>query len=295
MESKTPTRTFIVRAQVDVSLLRNDPGCRLERPSTVDKDIHPEAVLEAMLGHATGAEEDDSKTPRRYVACAVTTAGQDYGIEQLIELANTWVRYLFWPFKANKSDIRGHHSASEIATPTLNETETFHFEGSRLHNRTFEDMVKERDGSRCIISKLIDWKSTTLDSTDLTADVEAAHIFKRAAAAGKRSKNSLAEYATWDILRHFIALSEEQVAELDDNIDYVYNGITLEHTLHSIFDQFGWSLRPDPDHHDRYHLEYFIRNAPGIMGIRNTASSFNSITLLPRFCVLVVQERSLNL
>ncbi len=55
----------------------------------------------------------------------------------------------------------------------------------------------------------------------------------------------MAEYATWDILRHFIALSEEQVAELDDNIDYAYNGITLEHTLHSIFDEFGWSLRPD--------------------------------------------------
>ncbi|KAK0459945.1 uncharacterized protein EV420DRAFT_1534022 [Desarmillaria tabescens] len=200
-----------------------------------------------MLDHATGAEEDDGKTPRRYVACAITTAD---GIDQLIELANTWVWYLFWPFKANESDIRGHHSASEIAT------------SSRPRKGTFEDMVKERDGSRCIISKVIDRKSATRALKEVVADVETAHIFKGAVAAGKRSKNSLAEYATWNILRQFIALSKEQVAELDDNIDYIYNGITLEHTLHSIFDEFGWSLCPDPDHHDRYHFEYFIGNPP---------------------------------
>lgn len=97
IESNTHTLTFIIRAQLDISLLRNHADRNLERPSTVDKDILPEAVLEAMLNHATGAREDDSQTPRRYVACAIATAGQDSGIEQLIELANTWVRYLFWP------------------------------------------------------------------------------------------------------------------------------------------------------------------------------------------------------
>lgn len=41
------------------------------------------------------------------------------------------------------------------------------------------------------------------------------------------------EHATWDILRRFAALSEEETAELDANIDFIRNGLTLNMCLHS--------------------------------------------------------------
>ncbi|KAK0460058.1 uncharacterized protein EV420DRAFT_1763021 [Desarmillaria tabescens] len=263
IRSRTPTITFIIQAEQDISSLRSafasgKLGPCLERLSTVDKDIHPDAVLQAMLAHAAGASDDDKQTPRRYVACAIATAGQDNNFEQLIELANTWVRYLLWPFKANKGDLRDLHSASEI-TPTLTETETLDFEDGLSRLESFKDAVKGRDGYRCIVTRSIDWDEVPLDSDECSTKVKAAHIFKRAAAAGKRTTKSFAEYATWGILRHFIALSEEEVAELDANIDYVYNGLTLEEILHSAFGEFMCSLCPDPDHPNRYHFEYFTR------------------------------------
>ncbi|KAK0201470.1 hypothetical protein DFS33DRAFT_1489387 [Desarmillaria ectypa] len=266
IRSSTPTLSFIVQAEQHISSLHASRNIErnLDRPSTVDKDIHPDAVLDAMLANATGDNDDNSHTPRRYVACAITTAGHDNNFEQLIELANTWVRYLFWPFKANKGDLRDLHSASEIAAPTLRETETLNFKGSRSRLESFKDAVKERDNYRCIVTRAMDARRE--HARPPTTVIEAAHIFKRAVAAGKRDKTSLAEYATWDILRHFIALSEEEVADLDANIDYIFNGITLDRTLHSFFDNFWCSLCPDPDQLNQYHLELFIAAPLSVYG-----------------------------
>ncbi|KAK0460100.1 uncharacterized protein EV420DRAFT_1641436 [Desarmillaria tabescens] len=267
IRSSTATCTFVVQAEQDVSSLREAFTSgridrNMHRPSTVDKDICPDAVLEAMLAHAIGGNDDNEHTPRRYVACAIATAGQDNNFEQLIDLANTWVRYLFWPFKANTAYPRNLHSEmTEVATPTLRET-LDSIEGAR-------PVVKGRDGYRCIVTRFIDRNKAPPDSDEVRTTVEAAHIFKRAVAAGKRTEKSLAEYATWDILRHLIGLSEEQVAELDTNIDYVYNGITLDQTLHSAFDGFEWSLRPDPDHLNRYYFDYFTRKPPSAAYGRN--------------------------
>ncbi|KAK0460091.1 uncharacterized protein EV420DRAFT_1641427 [Desarmillaria tabescens] len=257
--SRTATCTFVVQAEQDISSLRKaftsgKIDRKVDRPSAVDKDICLDAVLEAMLAHAAGDNNDNEHTPRRYVACAIATAGQDENkFEQLINLANTWVRYLFWPFKANKTDL---HSAS---TPTLDS------EDERPRPLAFKEAVKERDGYRCVVTKIIDFDKAPPDSDEERTPVETVHIFKRAVAAGKRTEKSSAEYATWDILRHFTALSEEQVAELDTNIDYVYNGLTMTLELVSTFDTFQWSLRPDPDHPNRYHFEYFARGPLPVM------------------------------
>ncbi|KAK0460087.1 uncharacterized protein EV420DRAFT_1534936 [Desarmillaria tabescens] len=238
--SRTATCTFVVQAEQDISSLRE--------AFTSGRIDH--AVLEAMLAHAAG--DNDEHTPRRYVACAIVTAGQDENkFERLIELVNTWVRYLFWPFKANTADL---------ATPTLD------FEP---RPPSFKDAVKERDGYRCVVTKIIDRKKVPRDSEEERTPIEVGHIFKRVVAAGKRTEKSSAEYVTWDILRHFIALSEEQVAELDTDIDYVYNGLTLDGTLRTEFDEFGGSLRPDTGHPNRYHFESFVRSPLPIMRERN--------------------------
>lgn len=136
-----------------------------------------------MLAHATGNNGDNNSTPRRYVACAMTTAGQDNSFGQLIALANTWVQYHFWPFKANKGSLRELHSASEIVTSTLQDTESLDFEGSCPRLYSFADAVKDRDGYRYIITRAVylSRKPSQLPTTI----TEGAHIFKRAVAAGK--------------------------------------------------------------------------------------------------------------
>lgn len=102
--SSTPTLTFIGQAERRISSLRiafasgNILQQDLGRPSTVDRDIRPDAVLDAMLTRSgSGDNNDNEHTPCRYVACAIATAGQDNNFVPLIELANTWVRYLFCP------------------------------------------------------------------------------------------------------------------------------------------------------------------------------------------------------
>ncbi|KAK0455734.1 uncharacterized protein EV420DRAFT_1765385 [Desarmillaria tabescens] len=228
IESSTPTFSLVALAETKVSCLERgfvsgDISLDIYRPSTVHEDIDPEAVLSAMLIHAT--DDDTCTAPRRYVACAIVTAAtQD---EQLIELANIWVRYLFWPFKADECRCR---------EPSIKETRTS--AASRSH---FEDAVKQRDDNRCVVTRVQDMSV----NPDVMTITEPTHILKRVAGAGKRSETSSAEYATWDILRHFAALSEDEVNELDANINCVRNGITLDLCLHTFFDNFCWTLRPD--------------------------------------------------
>lgn len=94
IEGGTPTFTLVALAEKNIACLKKAGAIKRDiyRLSTVHEDIRPEAVLGAMLAHAT--DNDTCTAPRRYVACStVTAAAQD---EQLIELANVWIRYLFW-------------------------------------------------------------------------------------------------------------------------------------------------------------------------------------------------------
>ncbi|PBK65588.1 hypothetical protein ARMSODRAFT_1051984 [Armillaria solidipes] len=210
IEGGTPTFTLVALAERNIACLEKGfSSGAIERDiyklSTVHEDIRPEAVLGAMLAHAT--DDDTCTAPRRYVACSiVTAAAQD---EQLIELANVWVRYLFWPFKANGCHYRD---------PSINETR---ISASRSH---FEDSLRKRDGNRCVVTRVSDFSAKSAHVVTVT---KPAHILKKVGVTGKRGEKLSSEHATWNILRRFAALSEEEVAELDASIDSIRNGLTL--------------------------------------------------------------------
>ncbi|SJL01148.1 uncharacterized protein ARMOST_04466 [Armillaria ostoyae] len=171
IEGGTPTFTLMALVERNIACLEKGfSSGAIERDiyrlSTVREDIRPEADLGAMLAHAT--DDDTCTAPRRYVACSiVTAAAQD---EQLIELANVWVRYLFWPFKANGCCYRD---------PSINETRI---------SAHFEDALTKRDNNRCVVTRVPDFSEKSAHVVTVT---KPAHILKKVGATGKRSESML--------------------------------------------------------------------------------------------------------
>lgn len=86
------TNEFLILAAKDHLLFFQAKAERLNpTPSTVDPGIDPARILHAMLEHAVICGPGS----QRYTACCIITC--DEKVEELVELANTWVRYLLWP------------------------------------------------------------------------------------------------------------------------------------------------------------------------------------------------------
>ncbi|TDL26449.1 hypothetical protein BD410DRAFT_521635 [Rickenella mellea] len=84
-------------------------------------------------------------------------------------------------------------------------------------------------------------------SAGLKLNLNACHIIKHALAVQK--KNSKAIFFTWDILRYYAAISDETLSNLQTVIDSTANGITLEKTMHSEFDDFNVVFVPTNKKH----------------------------------------------
>ncbi|KIM44409.1 hypothetical protein M413DRAFT_24912 [Hebeloma cylindrosporum] len=68
-----------------------------------------------------------------------------------------------------------------------------------------------------------------------------AHIVKRSIATNN---------GTWDILRHYLDLSDELIGNLENTIDSASDGMLLEISMHQEFVNFSWYFEPTATPHE---------------------------------------------
>jgi hypothetical protein len=50
--------------------------------------------------------------------------------------------------------------------------------------------------------------------------------------------------STWNILQHYVDLSDEMIEDLENTIDSPSNGMLLQIEIHAAFDKFAWFFEP---------------------------------------------------
>ncbi|KAF8582009.1 hypothetical protein K439DRAFT_1635693 [Ramaria rubella] len=175
---------------------------------------------------------------RRYVACAVLACEGD--LDEQVDLANTWLRYLLLPIKGN-SDQRAKFNLSENATPTLDHMQQAVSSTSHDREKDFRNDVIQRDGFQCVVTGCHDDNSR--EGLRPRGFLEAAHIVKRALAVFRPDQLQCAS-VTWEIIRQYTHWTESKLATMMDLTDNPQNGLMLELNHHRAWDKLDWTLAP---------------------------------------------------
>ncbi|GJJ16073.1 hypothetical protein Clacol_010352 [Clathrus columnatus] len=183
----------------------------------VCRRVDPHALLEMMLKHAP------NELGRRYVAKAICKCHRDDS-STLVDLSNTWLRYLLFPFKANRSSTSV--PSSESTTPTLDTDTAYNLDPYPPgHNPN--------------------WFIHAPQNED-TLPLVVAHIIKGAIGIFDSNKD-IGSFTTWDILTNFIGWDTKQTQEIVLKLDMPLNGMFLQHDLYYMWDEFAWTLKPVVD------------------------------------------------
>ncbi|KAF9476033.1 hypothetical protein BDN70DRAFT_882935 [Pholiota conissans] len=110
---------------------------------------------------------------------------------------------------------------------------------------TFEKLLLERDGFRCVGSKTPSLNKGGLKENKKipSALTTGTHILPMTVLDYK-AKDAGSCASTWHIVRNYGAFTEDMVKNLDNIIDTPENGMTLTTSLQGTFDAFFWCLLP---------------------------------------------------
>ncbi|KAG7447696.1 uncharacterized protein BT62DRAFT_789088 [Guyanagaster necrorhizus] len=214
-------------------------------------------VLTAMLDFAPmcGSPER-AQSSLRYVAAAICACRgprreSEETANALSALAVTWFAHFLWIFRMHSFFKKYSNEAdpSGQATPTLMEPSGFMFDELGHCDSTMMTKVLTRQRYICPITGLghrAHFSTHPSNDSDLAyADVENSHILKRAAAEfNLNNPKDSYRYAmtTWDIVRNYMALTDEEMEVIVPIIDDPSNGIGLEHYCRTSLDAFLFSL-----------------------------------------------------
>ncbi|TDL24181.1 hypothetical protein BD410DRAFT_786266 [Rickenella mellea] len=207
--------------------------------------IEAAPILEAMLEYSVMAGGVDGQ---RYTACAINTCHHSvHGCQLLLNLAEMWLNYFLYPFK------RASRIPSE--PPSENTTPDSEDPAGCLAlapgNRTdVADRLLQRDGGRCVITKLPSTKSLPPGFRGKASVTESAHFIRRSLCV-----NKYASSVTWDIVRHYTHMSANTIDEISWWIDEPENGMTLDIGAHRTFDELEWCLIPQEP--NTYKIKHF--------------------------------------
>ncbi|GJJ12707.1 hypothetical protein Clacol_006951 [Clathrus columnatus] len=215
--------------------------------------VDPHALLEMMLKHAP------NELGRRYVAEAIGKSHAD-GTTSLVELSNTWLRYLLVPCTLNNMffqnliysiiEVKANRSStsvppSESATPTLDTDTAYNLDPHPpRRDPSMMGLVRLREGYRCPITEF--YNTDNAPQNEYTLPLEVAHIIKRAVGVFDPNKDK-GSLTTWDILKNFIGWDMKRTQEVVLKLDMPLNGMLLERNLHHRWDDFAWTLKPVVD------------------------------------------------
>ncbi|KIJ32073.1 hypothetical protein M422DRAFT_53084 [Sphaerobolus stellatus SS14] len=164
------TESLVQGALNKLAKFEKDDKRLLSHPSDLPglERIDSHRLLKAMLECAP------SEYGRRYVASAIYHCDVT---DRLVDLANTWVRYLLLPFKGNRST--GSFPPSDLATPTY-DTETAYGVDplSKTRASDMRPLVRLRDGYKCWATET--YYSNHVPAGGTKAPLEVSHIIKRA-------------------------------------------------------------------------------------------------------------------
>ncbi|KAF8961715.1 hypothetical protein BDZ97DRAFT_1827664 [Flammula alnicola] len=233
---------FLVQAATEhLGVFKAKPERLNAMPSTVHAAIDPARVLDAMLRCSSICGS------QRYAACCIV--GCDGKVEESVELANTWVRHLLWPFKCN-SDLE----RSEHALPTI-DVMAPRLESAAVNRRSeFAGEVLARDGYRCVITGFYHVGHVPPQTIQIRVELAAAHILKRAVAVFQEAKLRTVSL-TWDIIKQYSAITDAMIDTMTDLVDDPQNGITLQKDAHDAFANLAFTLLPQDD--GSYKIEQF--------------------------------------
>ncbi|GJJ16069.1 hypothetical protein Clacol_010348 [Clathrus columnatus] len=243
-EDGLTTQELIDEAETILALFKQNPD-RLQRHSSdlplpkkskASNRVDPHALLEMMLKHAP------NELGRRYIAKAIRKCHRDDS-STLVDLSNTWLRYILVPLKANRSSTSV--PPSESTTPTLDTDTAYNLDPYPPgHDPSMMRLVRLREGYRCPFTEFYNTEHAPPDEDTLHLVV--AHIIKRAIGVFDPNKD-IGSLTTWDILTNFIGWDMKRTQEAVLKLDMPLNGMLLEYNLCYMWDDFSWTLKPVVD------------------------------------------------
>ncbi|KIJ38546.1 hypothetical protein M422DRAFT_781449, partial [Sphaerobolus stellatus SS14] len=223
------TESLVQGALNKLAKFEKDDKRLLSHPSDLPglERIDSHRLLKAMLECAP------SEYGRRYVASAIYHCDVT---DRLVDLANTWVRYLLLPFKGNRST--GSFPPSDLATPTY-DTETAYGVDplSKTRASDMRPLVRLRDGYKCWATET--YYSNHVPAGGTKAPLEVSHIIKHAVGVFDVQKDS-GSLATWDIIRHYTGWDAKRTQEVVEQLDTPLNGMLIIMLLRPGWDDYGW-------------------------------------------------------
>ncbi|TFK60525.1 hypothetical protein BDN72DRAFT_965648, partial [Pluteus cervinus] len=243
----------IVELEAKANALINELACdQKDVYEVVESSLRLHRVLKAMLDNANIFDGEDSLkyAAAAICACARTVDGKDFTLQNLRNLALTWLSHFLYLFKSTCSHLSQKNvTPSPAATPTLDYTQSILagevHDGSRLGS--LRQQILERDGHQCCVSSLKGEGHPLINTQDLGVSLQCAHIIRRAvgvigAPDSQRFKASSSQ--CFDILRNYCGLGNDILEGVNNIIDYPMNGFMLWVVLHETFDKFMWTLIP---------------------------------------------------
>ncbi|GJJ16075.1 hypothetical protein Clacol_010354 [Clathrus columnatus] len=237
-----PTQDLVDKAERILASFEQDQNRLVYHQSNLPRSktynwVDPHVLLKVMLENAP------NEHGQRYVASAIGECDGD--TSALVDLSNTWLRYLLVPFKGNRS--LASFPASEAATPTYN-METAYGLDPHPSNRepSMTQLVRMREGYQCPFTEYYHKGCAPPDAKALSLEV--AHIVKRAIGVFDTTKHDRS-LVTWDIIRNYVGWNAQRTQEVLEKLDtpsmacycntiFNMNGIVLRGPLNQ------WSVSP---------------------------------------------------
>ncbi|GJJ16068.1 hypothetical protein Clacol_010347 [Clathrus columnatus] len=222
-----PTQDLVDKAEKILAFFGRDQNRLVPHPSDLLQSqtynrVDPYTLLKVMLENAP------NEHGQRYVASAIGECDGD--TIALVDLSNTWLRYLLVPFKGNRS---------LASFPP----ETAHGLNPHPSNRepSMTQRVRMREGYRCPFTEYYHKGCAPPDAKALPLKV--AHIVKHAIGVFDTTKHD-GSLVTWDIIRNYVGWNAQRTQEVLERLDTPLNGMLLQHDFQHEWDSFAWSLKP---------------------------------------------------
>ncbi|KAG1774105.1 hypothetical protein EV702DRAFT_1200600 [Suillus placidus] len=195
----------------------------------------------------------------RYTASAIIVAHRkgkaatSSSASELTKLAHDWLYLLLWPFKKAYRSTETPHSS--LTSPNYKMAQVVTETVSATRSPSFRKKILERDGQRCVVSRVWQLDCGPADSPDPVQDLQVAHILRRSV-LHKYDGDKFALPATLDIIKCYANIPWDFMKTVADCIDAPVNGMTLQYTLHTLFDNFAWCLHAT-DVPETYDVHWF--------------------------------------
>ncbi|PFH49841.1 hypothetical protein AMATHDRAFT_62362 [Amanita thiersii Skay4041] len=173
---------------------------------------------------------------RRYVACAILGCrvgerNSQETTDNVQKLAIIWFGHLFWAFKT---------AGMDGIFPNYDD----------VLDQYIREEVIQRDGNRCVITGVYDWRRAQRDQVP-KANLDYACILPRTTrvdASDEKSERNIHDYfssSSWDILQQYMSISPEDEDTMLEELESAANAITMELDAGQSFQQFLFSLESD--------------------------------------------------